>query len=333
MSKNDPKLKKRLIFITIFKCIAALLITNSHMDKLYPIAALATGGSIGNAIFFAVSGYCFSVKEQNFLRFFTKKIARLYPSIIIAATVLYFTAFSNNKPNNLFSYFIFPTRFWFAEAILIFYVIMYFLVKTKIIEKPHVIFSVLILVYFVIYILFVDKTKFSVESMTEFKYFKHISYFMVMLGGYYIKQNSDKIKALVEGKRVITLGISSALFVGFYVFKLALDAFPSLYSIQFIMQYINLALALSLICTGLSWENTLKRIPSWLFAPINHIATITLEIYLMQSFAFEFIGLPSQFPLNIIVALIVLIIVATILHYTSKVVISIPKIIGKQKES
>lgn len=46
-------MKQRNISIDILKCFAALIITNSHMDILYPkFGALATGGAIGDALFF-----------------------------------------------------------------------------------------------------------------------------------------------------------------------------------------------------------------------------------------------------------------------------------------
>lgn len=45
-------MKQRNIGIDILKCFAAIVITNSHMDILYPkFGALATGGAIGDALF------------------------------------------------------------------------------------------------------------------------------------------------------------------------------------------------------------------------------------------------------------------------------------------
>ena len=47
------------ISIDILKFIAAILITNSHMEILYvdPFKSIATGGSIGNGLFFFCSGF------------------------------------------------------------------------------------------------------------------------------------------------------------------------------------------------------------------------------------------------------------------------------------
>lgn len=45
-------MRERNISVDILKCIAAIIITNSHMDALYPnFKSLATGGAIGDALF------------------------------------------------------------------------------------------------------------------------------------------------------------------------------------------------------------------------------------------------------------------------------------------
>lgn len=54
-------MQPRNVSIDILKCLAAIIITNSHMDILYPCCkALATGGAIGDALFFFCSGLPFS---------------------------------------------------------------------------------------------------------------------------------------------------------------------------------------------------------------------------------------------------------------------------------
>ena len=50
--------KTRDISIDILKCIAAIVITNSHMELLYgKYNVLATGGAIGDVLFFFCSGF------------------------------------------------------------------------------------------------------------------------------------------------------------------------------------------------------------------------------------------------------------------------------------
>lgn len=55
-------------YIYLAKFFAVLLVLNSHLDKCYPIPALATGGALGNALFFFVSGYTWwNAKNKDFL--------------------------------------------------------------------------------------------------------------------------------------------------------------------------------------------------------------------------------------------------------------------------
>lgn len=51
-------MRQRNISIDILKSFAVLAITNSHMDMLYvKYSGLATGGAIGDALFFFASGF------------------------------------------------------------------------------------------------------------------------------------------------------------------------------------------------------------------------------------------------------------------------------------
>ena len=45
-------MKKRYELLDFLRVLAILLVLNSHLDNLYPISALATGGAAGNGLFF-----------------------------------------------------------------------------------------------------------------------------------------------------------------------------------------------------------------------------------------------------------------------------------------
>ncbi len=52
------KSKERNYALDFMKCIATMLVLNSHMDICYPgHEYLATGGAIGNCLFFCISGF------------------------------------------------------------------------------------------------------------------------------------------------------------------------------------------------------------------------------------------------------------------------------------
>lgn len=76
-------------FIYLIKTLAAILICNSHMGELYPISAMAVGGSLGNSLFFIVSGFLISTKtEMGPVRWYLKRCSRLYPSYWILNLIL-----------------------------------------------------------------------------------------------------------------------------------------------------------------------------------------------------------------------------------------------------
>lgn len=58
------------------RCVAIIMIVNSHLDVFYPIPALGTGGAIGNSLFFMLS---------SFGLFWATKIIRYHSSSICVA--------------------------------------------------------------------------------------------------------------------------------------------------------------------------------------------------------------------------------------------------------
>ncbi len=57
-----------------------LLVFNSHLDRIYPIKEFATGGAIGNTIFFFISGYILliGVSKRSFFDWYIDKAKRIY---------------------------------------------------------------------------------------------------------------------------------------------------------------------------------------------------------------------------------------------------------------
>lgn len=76
-------MKERDISIDILKFIAAILITNSHMELLYSkYSFLATGGAIGDVLFFFCSGFTlFLGRMGRFDNWYKRRINRIYPTV------------------------------------------------------------------------------------------------------------------------------------------------------------------------------------------------------------------------------------------------------------
>ena len=120
-------------FVVYIKSLACLLITNSHFNRIWPISAMATGGAIGNALFFMVAGFCLSRVDGNFRSWYGKRLFRLYPQtwMVILITLL----FNQEKPCDAIAYlrtFIFPTWYWFVGAIALYYAICFAIKKNRV---------------------------------------------------------------------------------------------------------------------------------------------------------------------------------------------------------
>lgn len=179
------KSKKEIQYcLNFLKVVAVLLVYNSHCDDLYPekIRFLATGGAIGNALFFAMSGYFLKVND-SFGKFIWAKIKRLYPFTIIMA--IFYVIWDYGMPKSFLEgieVFIWPTFLWFIGALMLFYTISYYLIQYHIINR-FVIYSVVIFgIYFLYYFLLVDRTIWSVEAKgitSVAGFFKLIYYFYI----------------------------------------------------------------------------------------------------------------------------------------------------------
>ena len=54
-------------YATFLRALAAVLITNSHYTGVYPMNIIASGGLLGDVIFFALSGFVLSNIKENFV--------------------------------------------------------------------------------------------------------------------------------------------------------------------------------------------------------------------------------------------------------------------------
>ena len=76
----------------LLRTIAIFLVTNSHLDHLYPLPQLGTGGSLGNAIFFMMSGYGLALSNRehgrSFPEWYWRRFARIYPSLFLVVLCL-----------------------------------------------------------------------------------------------------------------------------------------------------------------------------------------------------------------------------------------------------
>lgn len=78
-------MRQRELSIDILKFIACIAITNSHFDIVYgPLSPIATGGAIGDILFFFASGFTIFLsnrEKESFFDYYKRRINRIYPTI------------------------------------------------------------------------------------------------------------------------------------------------------------------------------------------------------------------------------------------------------------
>ena len=297
------------------KVFAILLVFNSHCDGLYPasVSWMATGGAVGNALFFIISGYLvsFRAQEQKGIKWIGRKLLRLYPVTLIVAILrcVLFAEYPSSVMDFVFS-FLWPTSFWFVGALLLFYVLFCFLEKP--IRSAFPLFSVILwAVYFLYYIFLVDQSVWSVEAagLTSVAgCFKLIYYFYIFCLGYYLKCRPASGRQTGFG----LLAIGSFLFSFVFKFLLQKNIVPM--QTQFLSQIIGVVFAYSALRFCLAAEEGYRaRIPQKLRALLNRYSACSLEMFLLQ---FSVIELFAQlgFPINIILAFVSTTVLALLYH-------------------
>ncbi|MCS5422115.1 MULTISPECIES: hypothetical protein [Psychrilyobacter] len=88
-------------FITFLRAFGAMIITNAHYTTIYPYPILASGGLLGDVIFFAVSGYCISQIKDNFLKWYKGRVIRVYTPVYIITAIYLVLGFYNLKRWNM----------------------------------------------------------------------------------------------------------------------------------------------------------------------------------------------------------------------------------------
>lgn len=75
--------------IDILKFFAVILITHSHMEIIYgPYKSVCTGGAIGDALFFFISGFTlFLGRDARFDNWYKRRINRIYPTVFSWAII------------------------------------------------------------------------------------------------------------------------------------------------------------------------------------------------------------------------------------------------------
>lgn len=301
------QVKQRNISIDILKFFAAIVITNSHMDALYPhFKALATGGAIGDALFFFCSGFTlFLGRMGRFDNWYKRRINRIYPTVFAWAILRAFVFHSDYGMKHA----ILSGGGWFVSCIMLYYVVLYFIQRYMMNRLQYVL--CMIIVVCTGWFIMTDTP--DNYNMYGGGYFKWFHFFIFMLMGAMMGKSSKSYQYHGTWDSIKLLGCVG-LFYAFYAFKNIPDYnklqmltwFPLMGVVFYFYKVCN--------CKLLKRAFTNKFI-GW---PIKLIGGLCLEIYLVQGFLLTD-KMNSIFPLNIVIVFAMIVMAAYLLRCGARI--------------
>lgn len=296
-------MKERNIGIDILKFFAAILITNSHMELLYgKYSLLATGGAIGDVLFFFCSGFTlFLGRMGRFDNWYKRRINRIYPTVFAWAIL---GAFLFNQKVSM-DYTIIHGGGWFVTCIMIYYVALYFIQRFMLHHLKWV-FGAVGLICIIWYVMIERPADYNMYGNT---YFKWCHYFLFMLLGAImgISQKQWNFHLKTDLIKLIT---STAIY---YAILFAGKKYVIISELQIVSLIPLLAIVYYFykVCSNRTLKQWYShRIMGWI---ISFVGGLCLEIYLVQYTLFTD-KMNNIFPLNIPIMFIIILAVAYLLR-------------------
>lgn len=303
-----------MISLNIMRSLAILLITNSHLREMHKLHFLATGGMLGNCVFFFISGFgtTFALtgrSREPFAAWYRRRLVRVYePLIIVTLIFVLFGFLEVHSVADALDLFIAPSSYWFIPTIALFYIPLYFVALYASRTQIFSVIGLSIAVYIGLYEWIVDMHRWDVEDHVAVK---GVFYFMVMLLGVYACKFHRNDTA--SGNGLVALLCVTLVYYGF----LALLQKSQVFQLQFLTECIALVWTLCLY-RCLRHEPTVRWLDRRLHAPVMLLSQITLQMYLLQEFWYSRKTFNEIFyPLNILCFFAVLIVSAWALSKVS----------------
>lgn len=296
-------MRQRDFSIDILKFFAALLITNSHMEPLYgKYSMLASGGAIGDVLFFFCSGFTlFLGQERRFDNYYKRRINRIYPTVFMWALMASVIFHRHSDMLDI----VINGGGWFVSCIMIYYVILYFVRKYAFCQL-RLIFLFFALLSLVWYSLMDKPANYNMYGQT---YFKWCHYFLFMLLG--------AIMGSHPIQRNFSLKWDSLKLIGCILFYYGILVIGRKWTIVHDIQVVSLLplLGTTYYFYKVCKTDTLMRLYGTRFvgSVMKTISGLCLEVYLVQGVLFTD-KFNSLFPLNLLFMFVFILLVAYLLR-------------------
>lgn len=298
-------------FITVARCLAAILITNAHYENIYPLSIIANGGLLGDVIFFAVSGYCLYNISLPFYKWYFKRIVRIYPLVWLVTIVYILLGFYEvSGVTEIIKAFIYPTHYHFVASIMILYILYYVIIGNKIFKSNlgKVIVGIAG-IYFIVYIFWYDKSVYDIDNVRGWMI--RFLFLESMLLGAWFKKNKEKYIDKNSNISIVMLVVSIVIY---FTSKLLFVRYPLLSEFQILNQIILFIVLYYFIKSLMGINNILEKMPSMIKQIIKLISEITLEIYIVQYVIIDKLENIYFFPFNFIIVTITILVVSYVLN-------------------
>lgn len=303
-------MKSRNYSIDILKVIAVLTVLNSHMEVCYGnYSVFATGGAIGDALFFFCSGFTiFWGGQKSFPNFYKKRIARIYPAVVVISIL---SAIILSRPNKVIDDLVLGGS-WFVNCIMIYYVFLWF-VKRYLLNSLKWIWFVVAIIVIGSYYLF-----FNNESQEFFlygdTYYKWVFFFLFMLYGGYVGINYERY--LYSRWSLLKLVGCVTLWYSFFILGKSNQLIIEFQYLS-ILPLLGIVHYLYIICCH---PKFIKIAESNIWGEIIFVVGgLCLECYLIQYYFGFTDKLNSLFPLNIPMIMIFMLGCSYVVNFLSNV--------------
>lgn len=321
-------------FIVFLRALACVLITNSHQEDVYPIRILASGGLLGDVIFFAISGYClYSLTQQSFGKWYVKRLRRVYPPVwLTASAFLVGGLYGTVGIKRVLELMIYPTHYHFVASILVLYVLFYFLVKfinrdpeQRVRYLGYVAIAVAVL-YFALFYTVYDNSYYHIDDVNN-KMIWHL-FMLSMMVGCYFRMNEEKY--LNKGGILpwIATAVSTVLYFGTKVGASRGIIPPQL---QWINQLMLLVLLVCVFRSVMGIEQKIRSIPKAIFAPVRTIADMAFELYLAQAVIIPAFNTGKDtFPYNFLITISITFLCGWLVHHATNIILQLVDMLTKK---
>lgn len=277
-------MKDKKEFINLLRVLAAICITNSHFANVWPISGIASGGMLGDVLFFAISGYCLyhsNFRLCDFGRWYIRRIKRIYITVfLIVFLICCFSGFPTTAEGWIRT-FIYPTKYHFVASIMVLYIVYY--IWMNLLKRWRVqvwisgaVFAVCVVA---VYILMYDTSWYHIDNVED--HFIRFLFFVSMLLGAHFREEEQTNKKSANDRVGITGVLCIVSVIIYFGVRMVVPRFE-LYTVQ-ILTWVAIMFALYWIFRWAeSLEPFLLKLPGKVNRIFEFLAGITLQIYLVQ---------------------------------------------------